>query len=305
MAGPVERGTHRKAALARARGGPDPGALPPLPNPGWTLAVDRAAGRAEARSAAGGLLVAITLAVRDGRDGREHQVSLESPALEAAPAAPDLARLLPWSEAFARAELGGRLSAGDRAILRFDTGAAASAPLLELLAAHGFELAVAEEEMVLDLAPRRGPGRPASRDWRPWSAETAGAFFAVYAAAFRDRPGFPDWDEATWRGRMTGSPDFRPDLSVLLHHMDEPAAYALVWLEGAEGWIVQMGVRPESRGRGLGRRLLAIATSGLAAAGAARGHLSVNVDNPGAAALYASFGFRPGQRLESYRKRLV
>jgi len=276
-------------------------AFAPLPNAEWRLSGDRASGWLVTRPGSPASVLSIHLIERPGPT---HEVALESAALETAPDDPALAALLAWAEGFARRELAGAPGVTGPVTLRFDTGSAASESLVRLLADHGLELAVAEDEMTLDLAGTSPLGLPIGPEWQPWTDRTAPAFFAVYSAAFRDRPGFPGWDEATWRGRMTGSPDFRPDLSVLLHDGDEAAAYALVWLEGSDGWIVQMGVRPASRRRGLGRRLLQIATGQLVREGAKRAFLSVNVNNPGAAALYRSFGFQLTHRFESYRRPL-
>jgi ribosomal protein S18 acetylase RimI-like enzyme len=66
-----------------------------------------------------------------------------------------------------------------------------------------------------------------------------------------------------------------------------------------------MGVRPASRGRGLGKALLATATARFQQAGASRALLSVNVNNPGAAALYRSFGFERLKQYRSFRKPLA
>jgi ribosomal protein S18 acetylase RimI-like enzyme len=53
-----------------------------------------------------------------------------------------------------------------------------------------------------------------------------------------------------------------------------------------------LGVRPDSWGGGIGRRLMAL-QGHLAAAGFARGELAAYRDNPRAVALYEGLGWRP------------
>lgn len=57
-----------------------------------------------------------------------------------------------------------------------------------------------------------------------------------------------------------------------------------------EGWIVQVGVRPDRRGRRLGAAPVAEAQRRMRAAGEAEALLDVNVDNP-AGELYRRLGF--------------
>ena len=52
------------------------------------------------------------------------------------------------------------------------------------------------------------------------------------------------------------------------------------------GWIIQVGVVPAARGRGLGAALVAEAVRLMRSGGQAVITLNVNVDNPHAAALY-------------------
>ena len=58
------------------------------------------------------------------------------------------------------------------------------------------------------------PGAPAAA-WpdgtvlHEWTAGNARWFFAVYTAAFRERPGFPGWSAEQWIDEVTGDEDFR------------------------------------------------------------------------------------------------
>ena len=69
------------------------------------------------------------------------------------------------------------------------------------------------------------------------------------------------------------------------------------WIESTTGWIVQLGVAPEARGRDLGVSMIAEVVSQMRAAGETTITLNVGTDNPHAARLYNRAGFtRTGRR---------
>jgi ribosomal protein S18 acetylase RimI-like enzyme len=124
---------------------------------------------------------------------------------------------------------------------------------------------------------------------RPWgSGGLAAEFFAAYQAAFADRPGFPGWTQQEWVSWTTEDPDFRAGLSMLAADQSGgPAGFVTV----GENWIVQTGVVPGWRRRGLGTALVRAAMAGLRAAGDESCWLTVATNNPGAIALYDRLGF--------------
>ena len=130
------------------------------------------------------------------------------------------------------------------------------------------------------------PVWPAGTRLTDWTDETASRFFAVYAASFRDRPGFPGWSAEQW---ISWSVDdgFRPGWSVLA---TVPEVGDAGFVTCADGWIVQVGVVPVARGRGLGAALVGEALRRMSADGAREALLDVNVDNP-AGRLYRRLGF--------------
>ncbi len=138
-----------------------------------------------------------------------------------------------------------------------------------------------------------------------WTPQNATLFFKVYDDAFHERPGFPGWSEETWRQAFTGHGEFRDDLSLLILHGREPVAYALCAVEAAEsdeGWILQMGVRPAWRRRGLASALLSEVMRSFQAEGLPYAWLSVNVYNPQATRVYQRLGFVCAKRYTSFRK---
>ncbi len=127
---------------------------------------------------------------------------------------------------------------------------------------------------------------PAGTRLADWTDETASRFFAVYAASFRDRPGFPGWSAEQWIS-WTVDDGFRPDWSVVATVPDVGDAG---FVTCADGWIIQVGVVPAARGRGLGAALIGEALRRMSADGAREALLDVNVDNP-AGELYRRLGF--------------
>jgi len=157
-----------------------------------------------------------------------------------------------------------------------------------LFATRGLRQVFAEDVMRFDLAgsaPPEGP-LPAGLVPHEWTSDLAIRFFAAYDAAFRDRPGFPGWPAERWVAWTAGDEEFRPQWSVLAVGEDGDAGFVTC----AEGWIVQVGVVPAWRGRGVGGALVAEALRRMRADGAKRALLDVNVDNP-AARLYSRLGF--------------
>ena len=78
---------------------------------------------------------------------------------------------------------------------------------------------------------------------------------------------------------------------LLLEGTDGPVACALVVLEAGWGGIFDLAVRPDLRGRGLGRLAMAAAAAQAARAGARRAYLQVVRGNEPAERLYQSLGY--------------
>jgi mycothiol synthase len=156
-----------------------------------------------------------------------------------------------------------------------------------LFASRGLSQTWAEDVMRYDLsAPPPPVSLPADVSVEPWTDATRLRFFATYEAAFRDRPGFPHWSAEQWV-EWTTDDEFRPDWSLLAV---DPAAGDVGFVTAGEGWIVQVGVRPDARGRAIGAGLVVESMRRMRAAGASEVLLDVNVDNP-AGDVYRRLGF--------------
>jgi len=147
----------------------------------------------------------------------------------------------------------------------------------------------------LDVALPHAP-TPAGITLVDWSQAAPEEFFRTYEASFRDRPGYPGWSAEHWTAWAAGDDDFLRELSLVARADGEALGFILC----ARGWVVQMGVRPEARRRGLARLLLTEALTRFQALGTTEVWLDVNVNNSHAAALYADFGFHPVGRRARY-----
>lgn len=170
-----------------------------------------------------------------------------------------------------------------------------------LFASRGLRQVFAEDIMRFDLATTEPPAAPlppglALHEWTP---DLAPRFFAAYDAAFRDRPGFPGWPAERWVAWTAGDEEFRPRWSLLAAGPDGEGDAGFITC--AEGWVIQIGVVPAWRGRGVGGALVAESLRRMRADGAGQVLLDVNVDNP-AARLYARLGFtKLGRRAKFQR----
>jgi mycothiol synthase len=167
-----------------------------------------------------------------------------------------------------------------------------------LFAARGLEQVFAEDVMRIDLAAGV-PDLvwPAGSELTTWSAADAERFHRVYEAAFRERPGFPGWSADEWIADLAEDDEFRPQWSTLVA---VPGLGDAGFVTAAVDWIVQVGVAPAARGRGIGGALVAEALRRMRADGGTQAWLNVNVDNP-AVRLYGRLGFEHRGRRARYR----
>jgi ribosomal protein S18 acetylase RimI-like enzyme len=124
---------------------------------------------------------------------------------------------------------------------------------------------------------------------------------------------YAGWDQtyvgrshAGWLTFMTEHEDFDPTMWFLVERDGELIACALQWKEGqGRGWVKDIVVRENERGRGLAKALLHHAFRAYAERGADRVGLKVDSTNPtGALQLYERLGFVTDQRLEIWQKAL-
>lgn len=200
--------------------------------------------------------------------------------------------LIKWSIAQGQALLAGAEHPRPRALRIATEGLVPDAE--RLYARYGFAQSFAEDVMRRDMAGDVPDAPlPAGIALDTWAPERAAQFFAAYDGSFRTRPGFPGWSAEQWIEWATDDDDFRPELSLLARDGDAPVGFLI----GAEGWLVQVGVVPAWRGRGLAAALAAEMLRRAQVSGATSTLLTVNVNNPGASRVYERLGFaRIGRR---------
>jgi mycothiol synthase len=208
--------------------------------------------------------------------------------------------LMVWSIAQAGALLADCPADRPRALHLLTEGLTATAE--RLYARYGFAQQFAEDVMRRDmLGSLPAAPLPPEISLATWRPELASQFFAAYDASFRDRPGFPGWSAERWIEWVASDEEFRPELSLLATDGRRPVGFIVC----SDEWIVQVGTRPEWRGRGLGSALVVEALRRWRAAGGERMLLDVNANNPAAARVYVRLGFEVLGRRARYVRALV
>ena len=144
----------------------------------------------------------------------------------------------------------------------------------------------------------------------PFAPEHDLATLAARNDTFADQWDSTDYTPQAWRHRVTGSTEFRPDLSfVVLAPTGEVDAFVLSHFFAAdaagtgvrEQYVSWIGTRKALRGRGIGSGLLGHALRAGQAAGFDRAVLGVDVDNvTGALNVYERCGFRTADEWHAY-----
>ena len=179
------------------------------------------------------------------------------------------------------------------------------------LAGNGFVAKRRFSRMRIDLAPDRPfPAAPdgvelepfdPARDWVEWHAILESSFADHWGheprslADFRtsveamDQPELDRWRFARLDGRRAGI-------------CQTSGRYA----DHGGGWVLNLGVQREARGRGVGRFLLEHALASYAADGRSWAGLGVDTENvTGALRLYESVGMSPALQIDAYERRVV
>ena len=161
--------------------------------------------------------------------------------------------------------------------------------------AAGYLLVFEEVSMDRDLTDTSAarPARwPQGTTLVDWGVAAADASFEVYAAAFRERPGFPGWSRSEWIDAFTGDDDFLTAASFCVLRDGVPVGFVVC----STGWIDQVGVAPAHRRLGLATALVIEATARMRALGIGVARLHVNTNNPGALATWRRLGWRESGR---------
>jgi mycothiol synthase len=144
------------------------------------------------------------------------------------------------------------------------------------------------------------PPTPPGLTLAPYATDRDEAVRQAHREAFADNWGATPPDEQRWSRWYTGAHTFRPDVSWLVLHGDEVAAYLLTYSWEAdtaatgvrEAFLGHLGVRPGWRRRGVGGLLLAAGLQSYRSAGYGLSALTVDTGNAtGALSLYERAGY--------------
>jgi len=128
---------------------------------------------------------------------------------------------------------------------------------------------------------------------RPATAQDATLLAEMHETAFE-----APWGEAEIEALLTGPGGF-----ATIAEDEGPEGFILCRAIGGEAEILTLAVRPEKRGRGLGRTLIEAAVGLARETGAEAMFLEVAEDNAPAMALYQTSGFRLAGRRAGYYRR--
>jgi len=134
------------------------------------------------------------------------------------------------------------------------------------------------------------------------------AFHRVLDESFRDTPDYQPTSYETYRERLAALPGIDWD-EWFVGEVDGAVVAVLQSArpdaEQDEGWVKNLGVSKEFRGRGLGRLLLKTAFHTYARKGRRAAGLGVDMTNPtGAYRLYESVGMSPVYESDVYERRI-
>jgi mycothiol synthase len=193
------------------------------------------------------------------------------------------------------------------------TGLSANAEQQELLADAGLMPERWNFGMRTTLVDPPAPGPlPHGLVLRTYDESLSAAMLEAHNEAFLDHPGFTAWTDAEWRQWVTGSRNFRPDLSVVVVAEQAPER-VLGYVQSnefdayfqatgrREGYVAKVGTRREVRGRGLAGTMLRECLRRYADAGLDEAALDVDSANPtGALGVYERVGFEVETRWTNY-----
>lgn len=149
--------------------------------------------------------------------------------------------------------------------------------------------------MRVELAPSalRPPRWPEGVVIEAFAPERAPELHALLTRGYRDGGGEVAPYEA-WRARMTGDPEFAPELWFLARAGGAPVGAALCW---TSAFVKDLVVDGAWRRRGLGEALLRRAFAEFSARGHVAVELKVHAENAPAVRLYERVGMRVAERL--------
>jgi mycothiol synthase len=159
-------------------------------------------------------------------------------------------------------------------------------------------------QRALDPSEPAGPP-PAGVQIRPSvDPDDDGVVHGILDAAFQGHFGIESMSLEQWRSSFKDGL-YDPGLVLIAEVDGVPAGVAANWMPDGLGWVGDLGVLAEHRGRGVGTALLRHSFALLAARGASLVRLNVDAGNrSGATRLYASVGMTERRRFMVFEKQV-
>ena len=118
------------------------------------------------------------------------------------------------------------------------------------------------------------------------------AVHGVLDQAFADDWSYHPEPFDQWLEDYASSPDYDPTLWSLARDTDVPVGALVAHAGGDRGWVTELGVLADHRGRGIAAALLRRSFAALASRGIRQVILNVDAENPSATGLYERVGMR-------------
>jgi GNAT superfamily N-acetyltransferase len=167
-------------------------------------------------------------------------------------------------------------------------------------------------QMMRDVSAPHAPITvPESVSLEKWDDEKNAAIMAASDEIFADDWASQPVSTESWNVQVKENPNFRGDLSVIAFNKSNEQVIGLCLCSvetghsetTSDGWVFQLGIRPEWRGKRIASALLLSAVDNFKAAGLTTVRISLDVANPtGAAWLAAKDGFVPVARYVRFSK---
>lgn len=208
--------------------------------------------------------------------------------------------LMRWSQVHAQAQFTSAIA--NQRLLQISTESL-NESAIRLYLAHGFksvdEQLVMQRDLTLPLPDRPLPPDVTVASWQPALVDQ---FFQAYEASFRERPGFPGYSASEWISWTNDDDGLKPEWSLVASVGDAPVGFLTASAEQPGGFVLQVGVIPGQRRRGLGSALMVETMRRMQAAGLTATQLTVNINNPGAIQTYNGLGFTTVGRRARYER---
>jgi ribosomal protein S18 acetylase RimI-like enzyme len=134
-------------------------------------------------------------------------------------------------------------------------------------------------------------------DIRPFEMSDQPALEMLWAGVFADDP---PWNHPAVL--IASKLTVQPELLLVAILDGRLVGAVMAGFDGVRGWIYHLAVEPDVRRRGIGRRLIRAAESGLSKLGCPKVNLQVRASNPDVVEFYRTLGYQVEERVSMGRR---